>query len=131
MAQNSFLANATIAPSVFVILDPSSSEKVVTCSASTAYPVGISQQGTKAFPTPAGNTDAANVGDQIQVYGPGDVCLIQTASAVTAGNLLASNTTGQAIVAPAGSSSIMGAIALETLSSSGLCRVQVTPPIKL
>jgi hypothetical protein len=129
MASPNFLANGTIQPSTFVMLDPSSNERVITCTANSAFPIGIAQQGVKYFPTPGSATnEAADAGDQIQVYGAGDVCLLSISTAgITTGQLITSNSLGQGVAASG--SNICGAVALETLSGAGLARVQVTPAL--
>jgi hypothetical protein len=125
MPSNNFLANGTINPSVFVKIDSSSNERVIQAAANSDFPIGVSQQGTKNFPTPGGTTYAAQAGDQIQVYGPTDICLLTIGTAgVTAGDSLTSDGNGNGVTASG--SQIVGAIALETVGGGGLARVQVT-----
>jgi hypothetical protein len=74
----------------------------------------------------ASSTLAAEAGRQVGVFGPGEVCLIQVASAVIAGNYLKGDANGKA-VATSTANDIYNAQALEdqaTADGSVLCFIQ-------
>lgn len=130
MSGVNYTANGTIQPSRFVIIDPSTSDRVVQASATSNYPLaGISQEWSAAAPINNASAAAAVAGDQIAVYGPTDVCFLQATSAGwTAGDLLTSDQVGQGVKATG--TQYYGAVAISTLSSAGLGRVQVIPFVR-
>lgn len=135
MPSPNFQANGTISICRFVKVDASyAGNRVIQTTATTDVPIGISQQGSKLAPLPgAASTAADTAGDPIQVYGIGEICLLQsTAAGWTAGDLLTSDASGQGVsaVASGGTGFFFGAIALETISGAALGRVQVLSPAK-
>lgn len=124
MAQPNYTANGTIQPSRFVIIDTSTSSRVIQASAATSPLVGVSQEWSKLAPTPGQSSEAADAGDPIKVYSLGDLCLLQSTTAGwTAGDRLTSDGNGNGITAS--STNYYGAIALDTVSGAALGRVQV------
>ena len=119
-----FLANGAISTSVFVEVDASSNNRCIQATAG-AFCIGISQEGSQLAPIPGASSLAATAADQeIQVYGLGEVCLLNATSAGwTAGDRLKADSSGFGVTASA--SDYFGAVALETLSGIGLGRVQV------
>lgn len=128
----SFRATGNIPPSYFVICDPAATKNFyakVGASASIDYTngiLGISQEGTGFAPITGANTNAATDGTPIDIYGPGDVCLLSIGSGgCTAGNLLKADATGQGVVLTATTLQHYGAKALQTCVQNDLCRVLV------
>lgn len=124
MPTPNWIAGGTIQPSRFVIQDVSQNNAVVQASGTSDFIVGVCQEWSKLAPLPGAASDAATSGDQIMVYGLGEVCLLQSTTAGwTAGDRLTGDTVGRGL---AGSSTnYYGAIALTTLTGAGLGRVQV------
>lgn len=132
-----FRAGGTINTSRFVTIDTTAGKdfQAVQSNGATSLPIGISQDGSKRVPgvnslTAADTEIAAEAGDAIQIYGLGDVCLLDvgTAANISAGAELTADSDGKAVAATAGQ--YVGAIALENASKStstigNLVRVQV------
>ena len=132
-------ANGNIYPCRFVSMDASSAPgtdfKVLEDIIVAANIAGISQEGTDWPPitdshiTNAGY--AAIAGENVKVFGEGEICLLQIADTVTAGQLLRANATtdGKGIpVNIAGSPTTpqpYGALALQSGSSGDKILVQV------
>lgn len=131
----SFLATSNILPSIFVICDPAASKNFYAKAGASASvdgdnPIlGISQEGTQDPPGVTGSgTYAATDGKPIDIYGPGDVCLLTIGSGgCTAGNWLKADATGLGVIidTSAGGLQFYGAKALQTCSAGELCRVLV------
>lgn len=121
----SFTANGNINPCRFVKIN--GPMKVVQCSVAGERAFGISQEGLMDTPIPgASSTLAAEAGRHVGVFGPGEVCLVQVASAVTAGSYLKGDANGKA-VATTTANDIYNAIALEdqaTADGRVLCYIQ-------
>lgn len=121
----SFTAAADISPSRFVKI--TAAFQVSQCSVLKERAFGVSQEALIDTPIPgASSTLAASAGRQVGVFGPGETCLVQVASAVTAGALLATDANGKA-VATTTASDIYNAIALEaqaTADGKVLCFIQ-------
>lgn len=131
-----FRAGGTIYPSRFVVIS-SGADFTVTQAVAASQPFGISQDGSKLAPgvqaLTASDLYAAQSGDPIQVYGIGDVCLLEvgTAADITAGTRLSPDADGKGIANATGK--WVGAIALEGASKStasvfNLVTVQVLSP---
>lgn len=127
-----FLANGNISPSRFVKQDTGASEDfmVIQTTAATDHIIGVAQDGTKQPPGVTGSDAfAAHALEAIQVYGPGDVCLLKIGSGgCTRGDYLKSDGSGQGITCAftLGANTIFtGAIALETANNGDLARVLV------
>ena len=112
MAQIRALANGTIYPCRFVSAYPSSADangfKVIEDVVAAQPILGVSQVGTTGFPMSATNdmgvtapTAAATTGQELQVFGIGEECLIELGGTVNAGDYLKANATtdGKAIKA--------------------------------
>lgn len=134
-----FRAYGNINPSRFVSIY-TSADFTVQVAGSGARSIGISQDGSK-FPQTAdgwgsgASTVAAEDGDQLTIFGLGEVCLLDvdnTSSNITAGSFLMPKTdgSGQGVLSTsaADTPAYVGAIALEAPiagNSSSLIRVQV------
>lgn len=108
-----FKAGGTIEVSTFVVISGNSTVSQVT-SAGGTLPIGISQAGGRTPPIPDVTTspvEAAQVGEQLQVFALGEECLVTAGATFSAGALLMSDADGKAIGASA--NKYHGAIALE------------------
>ncbi len=93
--------------------------------------IGISQSGSNKAPLSdvVSTNYAAESGETLEIYGDGDVCLLEAGAVITRGALLASDGNGCGTTATAGQN--VGAIALQSASASGVkIRVQVRHQIK-
>ena len=126
MVSPNLISNGAIGTSVFVTVDATSNNACIQ-SASGAFPIGVSQEGSYLAPTPGASGLATTASGQlIQIYGLGDVCLLNATSAGwTAGDHLKPAADGSGFGITASTGNYFGAIALETLSGTGLGRVQV------
>jgi hypothetical protein len=112
-----FRAGGTISPAVFVKMSTTADNTVLEGTAN-ARTIGVSQEGMKRAPGLPGSDDtiAAESGDEIDVFGLGDVCLIEAGAAVVRGDECESNAAGQAIAAAGVGQHLIGGIALESAS---------------
>ena len=127
MLNKGFKAAGTVNPSRFVkVASAGLDSQVLQAGAGDSYLLGVSQEWTQDAPIPSETTgDAAASGEQVAVYGIGDVCLLQAgAGGFAMQNYLKSDADGKGIAATLGTDFI-GAIALETVAANGLGRVQV------
>ena len=134
-----YRAGGKIYPSKFVALSTGADYTVTQANASS-MPLGISQDGSKLTPgvqaLTAADLYAADTGDPVQVYGIGDVCLLEVGQAadLTAGVLVSPDANGAAVLTTTGK--WVGAITLEAASKSvnggvtNLVTVQVLSPYK-
>lgn len=118
------IAGGDIEPSRFVKLSTTADHTGLQCTAN-AEPIGISQVGSFDPPGLTGSaTKAAAAGQPIQIFGEGEICLLQAGvSGFIAGDDLKSDADGKGIVAA--STEKVGAKALETVSAGEYGRVQV------
>jgi hypothetical protein len=106
-------ANGTIAPCRFVKLDPSASFSAIQAGAGDRT-FGISVDATIDPPLSGASTAAANAGDQLEYYTPGEVCRLELGTGgCTAGDLLKPDANGKGIAGVA-ATQFYGAEALET-----------------
>jgi hypothetical protein len=128
-----FVAGGTIAPCRFVSMSATGATPAdhtvfqATAGAGTEGDLvdGISQEGTRRFDS----ADAAIAGDQLKVYGPGDVCLLELGSGgCTAGQLLKPDANGKGIAATTDQDRV-GARALQSGAAGTKVRVQVQPQV--
>ena len=142
MSQIRAEAAGTIYPCRFVSIYPvtadANSFKVIEDIVAAQNIVGVSQVGTTGFPMAATNdmgvtapTAAALSGQQLQVFGVGEECLIELAGTVNAGDYVKANATtdGKGIQAPlttSGQQSV-GGIALQYGVSGDKIRMLVMP----
>jgi hypothetical protein len=103
--------------------------QVSQCSVAGERIFGVAQEALRSAPIPGDADNAADraaiAADQIRVFGPGEVCLLRVASAVTAGAYLKTDANGLA-VATTTANDIYGAIALEPqATANGLVRAFV------
>ena len=118
----SLFATGTIEPSRFVTLS-AASDFYCKQSGSGDKPLGISQEFSKLTPLPSAATYAATTGQEIGVYTVGQVCYLTCGTAITHGDFLIPDASGQAI--NGASTEKYGAVALESGASGDLIRVQV------
>jgi len=127
MESPNFVANGTIAPSVFVTPDGTLDNHVV--QASTNQPIqGVSQNFTDYPPIPSASTNAAVQGESLKVYGNGTICMLKAGSGGwVQGNKLKSdnNGCGVPIAASGTTAQEVGAIALTNANAGEYGRVQV------
>lgn len=124
------IAGGTIAPSVFCMTSTAADNTVLqaTAGATAAY---ISQVGTKYPPgSGLGSGQAADAGDDIQLFGFGDICPITVGSGagVTHGDPLSVTTGGTAITSATPGTSVVCAYALESGAANTLVRCQICIP---
>ena len=134
------VGSGQVAPSTFVMLMTGKADSANDAVAgyacqqailSTVSIIGISQEGSRYAPTDE-NTNtyagaytgvAGYTGDPIKVYKATDRCLLTIGTAVSPGQLLMPNASGQGI--PAVSGAFYGAAAIEGGTAGDLIRVQV------
>jgi hypothetical protein len=135
-AAPNFIAGGDIYPSRFVMASTAADNTALGCTAGFA-PIGISQVGSKVpITNPQGQLGgsssvspdkAAESGDQIQIFGLGDICWLECGGTVTRGDLLeAAGTTtniGRGITSNVYRN--YGAEALESGTVGQLIRVQI------
>ena len=80
-------------------------------------PFGITKSGTREAPIPGASANAAEIGDPIQGWGPGETAMIRVGAALTAGQYLKPDATGAAI--PALPGDVYGAQCLRGNASIG------------
>lgn len=122
-----FKAGGTINVSRFVKI---SGNSTVSQSGADSLSIGISQAGGRTPPIPDVTTDpveAAQSGDQLQVFQAGEECLLRIGSGgCSAGDTLKSTSVGDGVFSgAAGSGKWFGAIALEAAAEGELALVQV------
>jgi len=113
-----YVAGEDLAPMRFVKRSTSEDNSVVYADDGTAVLVGVTFDGTREAPIPSVSESlAAEDGEPIRVYGPGDRCRVKLGETITAANLnLTASTDGVAVGASSGD--FVGAIA-ERAASSG------------
>ena len=144
MSQFRAMAAGTIYPCRFVSVNPvtadANSFKVIEDVVAAQNIVGVSQVGTTGFPMAATNdmgvtapTAAALAGQEVQVFGVGEECLIELAGTVNAGDLIKANATtdGKGVAAALGTSGqqCVGGIALQYGVSGEKIRMLVSPQV--
>ena len=123
------IAGGTIRPSRFVRIDATAAK---TCreGSATCQVIGISQTGTNYPPLSDiySTTNAATNGQYVQLFGDGDVCLLEAGDSITTGDRLKSDSVGSGvtILTTGTTNQNVGAVALEDASAAGeLILVQV------
>ena len=119
-------ASGNISPSRFVTVATASAFYVEQATGAAVEIVGISQEGTRYAGGSLGDDGyAATTGVQIMVYDDPneDECLLLLGSAVTAGDLLTSDSSGRGIPVTA-TGQWFGAQAKQTQASGALARVR-------
>lgn len=98
IANPSYVAEGDIRPSRFVKIG-SGDFSVLEADANEAV-LGIAMEGTKTAPIPSASANAAEDGDHLHVYGPGEECLLELGSGgITAGAYLKSDADGKGVAA--------------------------------
>lgn len=123
------IAGGNINTSVFCTISAAADNTVLQGAVGNACQF-ISQVGTELAPIPnAANAFAAVAGDTIELFGFGDYCLLTVGAAVTAGDPLKSNSTGQGITATSVGTDVVCAYALQSAAASGIqIRVWICSP---
>lgn len=101
----SFKAGGTVAPSRFVVMDPTADEQILQASIQGQATIGVMQDGQKATPGLAGSdsTVACESGDtNFKVHGLGSVALIEAGATFSAGDEVMTTSLGKATLATAG-----------------------------
>lgn len=122
----SYVAGGNIAPSRFT--EHTATEGQVTQCGNTEKMNGVSQQGTRR--TPHEDIDdgyAAISGENIRVYGPGEICWLEAGGTVAVDDRLGSDADGKG-VATTSDNAWVGAKALTPAVSGQLCKVMVIEP---
>lgn len=118
----SFFATGNITPMRFVEI--SNPYYVRQCATANLKTFGVSQMGTRNAPgTDADDGYCAKTGEGLQVFGEGEVTLLELGATVSAGNRLATDSSGKGAVATTGQN--VGAIALDNGVSGDKIRVYV------
>jgi len=127
MAILSFRATGNISPSRFVTL---SGENTVAQAGDNSDIIGVAQEGSNKAPLQdyVSTLYAAVAGESLEVYSSGELCLVEAGAAITAGNLLKSDSQGRAVPIATTGTVIQnyGAVALQSATSAGqkiLCLV--------
>lgn len=81
-------------------------------------PFGIVKSGTREAPIPNASANAAEIGDPIQGWGPGETGMVRVGSAITFGQFLKPDATGAAVPALT-AADLYGAQALRSNASVG------------
>jgi len=123
------IAGETIYPSRFVEMDVSVAKTMLLAGAN-ARPIGISQVGARIAPLSdlITTAEAAQDGEAMQIFGDGDVCLLEAGGSITTGDRLRSDSVGRGVTIATTGTTIqnIGAMALEDASAAGeLILVQV------
>jgi hypothetical protein len=124
------VAGGNIYPCRFCTLSTSYDMTVVQCGANEDV-IGVSQEGTNSPPLSdvTVSTYAAADGQNMRMFGEGDVCLIEAGDVITRGGRLKSDSVGRAVpIATTGTTrQKIGAIALQSAAAAGnkiLCQVR-------
>jgi hypothetical protein len=125
LAGTAFISGGNINPATFVSIN--GNFQVIAAVNNDAQIIGIAQIGTDIAVPPGSTVLAAKSGETLQVFGPGDVCLLKVTSAVTAGQLLGSDANAQGVAINLGSTTVQyfGCRALESANAGEFCRVVV------
>lgn len=122
------IAGGTIQPSRFVSVSTTHDNTALQTSITQQPIIGISQVGPRDAPGLSGSgTQAADAGNPIEIFGVGDICLLQAAGSggFTCGSWLTNDAVGQGRAATIGGTQYVGAMALETTTAGLFGRVQV------
>lgn len=110
--------NATVYPARFVKI---TGEFAIEQAAADEKVIGVSQEGTWAPPGitellgAVSSTYAAKTGQTLKVFGLGDICVVESGAAITAGVSVKADANGRAVPAASGDSS--GGTALHSITS--------------
>ena len=128
MASSSKKANGNINVSTFVKFDPNNDNQILQSTATSDNMFGVSGSGPRVFPLTLGSTTlydgfAAIAGEDCEVFGIGEVCLLRVGGTVSPGNYLTADSSGRGIAASTGNH--YGAQAEEAGTIDQLIRVRV------
>lgn len=125
-AAQQFIADGNIGPMLFVTPTSVSGDNRVLLAGAGSMILGVSQPQQRYGPWgPIQDGNAAVQGEQLRVYGPGEICWLIVGGTVSVGNRLKSNSSGQGI-ATTSDGDEYGAIALEAGTANQQIRVMVT-----
>ena len=113
-----FIASGNIKPSRFVKI---TGDMTVAVCGSADVCFGVSQEGANSAPiSDLGVTEyAASDGQNLRVFGPGEVCNIVAGAAVAAGAELRPDADGRGVAMAGAGNETVGAIALEAAGGAG------------
>lgn len=125
------IAGETIRPSRFVRLDPSAAKTILEGEANDIL-IGVAQEGARTAPLNdlVTSVEAAQAGESVQIYGIGDICLLEAGAEIATNDRLKSDSVGRGTpIATTGTTiQYIGAVALEPAAAAGtliLVQVQV------
>lgn len=92
------IAGGTITPASIVKISSAAPNTVLLAASNATSPnIGISQQGTRRAPgTGDDDGNAAIAGDNLMIFGPGSVAMVQLAGTSTQGDVVTSDASGHA-----------------------------------
>ena len=126
------MAGGNIYPSRFVMIDSSNDFKGLQATLN-AKTIGITDVGTNYAPLSDQSVSAyaAKDGQNMRIFGDGDVCLVKAGDTIVAGNELKSDSTGRAIpIATSGTTNQrIGAVAIQGGAVDEFILVQVRSAI--
>ena len=120
------MANGTINVCRFVKLDTTTDNKCVQATANSKI-IGVAQEGSNKAPLSdvVSTNYAAEAGEELRLFGDGDVCLLEAGDVVTVGDLLKSDSVGRGVPVAGGSTvEYTGAVALQAAAAAGV-KIQV------
>ena len=117
LSNPNWVAGGDINPSRFVTPKGTTNGFTVKEADANELIVGISQEGARDAPIPSASTLAAATGENIHVYGPGEVCMLQMGATCNAGALLKSDADGKGTPVTSNNDKY-GAIALQDATAS-------------
>ena len=120
------VAGGNISPSTFVKVSTAADNTALQAGANEGI-IGISQVGLHQPPGVTGSDAyAAVAGENIEIFGLGDICLLKSASGWTRGDFLKSDANGLGVtIATSGVMQNIGAQALESAATNEFGRVQI------
>lgn len=117
------IANGNIAPSRFLKQDTTVDNKCLQAGAGNKL-IGVSQRGTRNTPySTLEDGFCAIAGEDLQIYGPEETCLLELGGTVAAGDRLKADANGKGVTAASGDE--YGAIAGQAGTSGKLIEVVV------
>ena len=126
MLEKGFVAATTVRPSRFVIMSNTHDSKVDEANDTDTRLLGISAEWRQDAPIPSETTgDAAASGEQLRVYGMGEICLLDLGSGgAQVGDYMKPDNDGKGVTGTLGTD-FCGALAFETGAENDKIRVQV------
>jgi hypothetical protein len=125
MPSPNFRASGVITTASFVKVDASNDNSVLQAG-SGDRPIGVSMESAQLAPFGSNSTAAATAaGDEIRVYGQGEICNLTAGSGgFTVGDMLKPDANGNGLTTVT-ANDLIGAVALETTAAGAQGRVYV------